>query len=265
MDEYIYLNGAKLLGDDFTIDQIKDWYEDEKEGYANLVSNNTYKYKYGWHAINKIHGFKYLKENNFENVLGLGSAYGDEFSPLINKINNLTILEASDFLVSNQIGSKKIKYLKPSVDGKMPFNDNSFNLITAFGVLHHIPNVTFVVNEIYRCLTENGYALIREPIVSMGDWRKPRNGLTKRERGIPLPIFEDIIINAGFTEIRHSYCVFPVIPKLLKTIGIVAYNSVFFSRVDALLCNLLKNRIKYRSENFIQKFRPTCVFYVLKK
>jgi len=197
--------------------------------------------------------------------LGLGSAYGDEFLPIIDKINNLTILEASDSLLSNQIGSLKIKYIHPSIDGKMPFNDNTFNLITSLGVLHHIPNVTYVISEIYRCLSHNGTALIREPIVSMGDWRKPRKNLTKRERGIPLPIFEEIIHKTGFKVVKKTYCVFPVIPMLLNKVGIVAYNNIYFSKLDAITCSVLKKRIRYRTENLIQKIRPTCVFYVLKK
>jgi len=60
MDENIYLKGEKLLGDDFTIDEIKAWYKDEKEGYANLGAKNKTKYQYSWHGINKIHGFRYL-------------------------------------------------------------------------------------------------------------------------------------------------------------------------------------------------------------
>lgn len=35
-DISIYLSGAKLYGDDFTIDEIEEWFADEAEGYANL-------------------------------------------------------------------------------------------------------------------------------------------------------------------------------------------------------------------------------------
>lgn len=35
-----YFNGEKLYGDDFSFDEIKTWYEEESEGYANLGSKN---------------------------------------------------------------------------------------------------------------------------------------------------------------------------------------------------------------------------------
>ena len=44
MDQY--LSGKLLYGDDFTLEQINAWYEDEKEGYANLGANDSAKYFY---------------------------------------------------------------------------------------------------------------------------------------------------------------------------------------------------------------------------
>lgn len=180
-----YLSGDELLGDDFTPEQIKEWYKDEEEGYAELGAKDRSSYRYVYHALNSLHGFKHLAKNRFENVLGVGSAYGDEFLPIAKKIDRLTILDSSDAFTSNKVHGLPCTFVKPSVDGKMPFDNNSFDLITCLGVLHHIPNVTFVTGEIYRCLSDGGSVLMREPIVSMGGWSKPRPGLTKRERGIP--------------------------------------------------------------------------------
>lgn len=63
----------------------------------------------------------------------------------------------------------------------LDFESEQFDLITCLGALHRIPNVSMVVNELYRCLGKGGYLLLREPVVSMGDWSVPREGLTKRE------------------------------------------------------------------------------------
>ena len=163
MDEY--LSGKVLYGDDFSLEQIKAWYEDEKEGYANLGANDTEKYSYEYRALDKIYFFKHLPKNiEFTNVLGIGSAYGHEFLPLINQIKNLYIIEPSDQLVSERLGTVKPKYSKPNIDGKLNFEDNLFDMVTCFSVLHHIPNVSFVLSEIHRCLKPGGYLLIREPI-----------------------------------------------------------------------------------------------------
>ena len=99
-----------------------------------------------------------------------------------------------------------VNYISPDVSGVMPFNDNSFDLVTCFGVLHHIPNVSFVISEVFRVLKQGGTFLLREPIVSMGDWTKKRGNLTKNERGIPLPLFRDIINQNEFKIVNEQLC-----------------------------------------------------------
>lgn len=48
-------------------------------------------------------------------------------------------------------------------DGKrIPFKANSFDLITAFQVLHHIEYLEEILKEIYRVLCEDGIFIIRE-------------------------------------------------------------------------------------------------------
>jgi ubiquinone/menaquinone biosynthesis C-methylase UbiE len=76
-----------------------------------------------------------------------------------------------------------LTYVKPVASGTLPFPDGTFDLITFSGVLHHIPNVSYVVGELARVVTPDGYLLLREPIHSMGDWRGPRRGLTKKNAG----------------------------------------------------------------------------------
>jgi hypothetical protein len=71
-----HINGKALYGDDFTIEQIGKWYNQEKEAYANLGSKNMETYTYGYHVLNNLHGFSYLKNMHFNNALGLGAALG---------------------------------------------------------------------------------------------------------------------------------------------------------------------------------------------
>ncbi|MCL6751566.1 hypothetical protein KBT16_11545 [Nostoc sp. CCCryo 231-06] len=137
--------------------------------------------------------------------------------------------------------------------------------MTCIGVLHHIPNVTTVVKEIYRCLINDGYALVREPIVSMGDWSKPRQGLTKRERGIPVEIFRNIIKDTGFKVKRETFCCFPIIPIIYKLIRKSAYNSDVATWADARLSSLFKWNIRYHPTKVIHKFRPTSIYFILTK
>jgi len=47
-------------------------------------------------------------------------------------------------------------------DGKLPFKDKQFDLISAFMVLHHVDKLDILLKEINRCLQPGGYFIIRE-------------------------------------------------------------------------------------------------------
>ncbi len=266
-----YLSGEKLYGDDYSFDEIKKWYEEEKEGYADLGSKEFDKYRYYYHELNKDQGYKYLPKSKsavFSNVLGFGSAYGSEFEPIIERISNLYILEPSDSLVAKKIGNVVPVYKKPEISGKIDFPDDFFDLITCFGTLHHIPNVTFVLEELYRILKPGGFLLIREPVISMGDWTKARKELTKNERGIPVKIFKSTINRLGFKIKAENYNSF-LITVLQKIIGGFFKKPLYAYKIfivpDRVLSNLLKWNIKYHAVNVFRKIAPKNVFFVLSK
>ena len=136
----------------------------------------------------------------------------------LNKVccEHLTVVDPSQAFVCDRVHGIPATYVKPAADGTLPFGDGAFDLITCLGVLHHIPNVSRVLSELYRCLACGGYALLREPVISMGDWRLPRRGLTRRERGIPLPLFRRLLRETGFELASERLCLFPPIPRLWR-------------------------------------------------
>ncbi len=266
MDEYF--KGEKLYGDNFSLDEIKKWFDEEAEGYADLGSKNRNSYTYGYHMINKIHGYNKIKNTSFDNVLGFGSAWGYEFEPISKKISDLTIIDPSDNLINDKINDLTPKYVKPNVDGSLPFNDNSFDLITCFGTLHHIPNVSYVISELFRVLKQGGYLLLREPIVSMGDWRKPRKGLTKNERGIPISFFEKEFANYEIEIVSKEYC-FTLTSIIQRIIGFLFKQPIYSYKIyvflDKFVSSLLKNNVRYHAIKKINKISPQSIFYVIKK
>ncbi|MEM3091184.1 MAG: methyltransferase domain-containing protein [Candidatus Pacearchaeota archaeon] len=258
-----YFSGKKLYGDDFKIDKIKKWYNDEKEGYSNLNKDNTEVYSF--HTLNIIHGYnkiKYIKK--FDKVLSFGGARGDELLPILEKINKIFIIEPSKKLRVKNLNGKPIRYITPNPSGKLPFRDNKFDLITCFGTLHHIPNVSFVFKELVRVLKPLGFFLLREPIVSMGDWRNPRKGLTKHERGIPLKILRNIINNNDLEVISERLVLFPILRRINFN-GCIGGNSKFWVYIDYLLSWFFSWNKRYHAKNFLHKIRPQSVFYVLRK
>lgn len=164
-----YVSGDKLYGDDFGLSELKRWYAEEAEGYYGLVNSRpaNYRNNYLYHSLNIRQGFSKLDENRqYSHALGFGSAYGDEFIPILGSIAELTILDPSEnFKTDCSINKIPCHYVKPLPSGNMPFEEYQFDLISCLGVLHHIPNVTHVLQECYRCLTEGGVMLLREPIV----------------------------------------------------------------------------------------------------
>lgn len=267
-----YFSGDRLYGDDFSEEEITQWYKEEEEGYSKIDSRELVLLAQGiylYENINKIHGYAYLDNNRtFKNVLGIGSATGHEFLPILDKIENLYILEPSDKLKGQKIKDKSITYIKPEIMGNMVFEDGFFDLVTCFGVLHHIPNVSYVMKEIYRTMNDDGIFLLREPIVTMGDWRHARQGLTKNERGLPKKFIDSQINKLGFEIVNENYCftlstLFSRITQTILSKPIYAYKPyVYF---DNIISGIFKNNVKYHTENKFQRLFPQSVYFVLKK
>lgn len=260
------LLGRSLYGDNFSERDIRKWYQDESEGYADLGAADAGRYQYQYHALNMLHGFRHLHAQSYGHVLSIGGAYGDELTPILDRAEYITMLEPSEKLAKRtSIASVPCNYVKPRPSGDMPLDKESVDLITCHGVLHHIPNVSHVVAECYRVLKPGGKMLLREPIVSMGDWRKPRPGLTKRERGIPERILDDIIRDKEFKCIRRAYCVFSPMISMLTKAGIAPFNNQFICRVDAILSRVFSFNSIYHRVSFGDKIAPASIYYVLVK
>lgn len=263
-----YFKGEKLYGDDFNESQIKEWFDHEAEAYANLSANNPIsdvkEKEYGYHALNEVNGYRHISLPENTIALGIGAAYGAEFLPVKNSLKEIHILEPSDQLVAEKLDNIPLIYQKPDITGKMPYSDNMFDLITCFGTLHHIPNVSYVVSELARVLKPGGVLLIREPIISMGDWDKPRKGLTKHERGIPLKLFRKMFSNSKLKIVKETPCLTMlfVLQKILKR---TLYTNKFYLKFDVVFSKLLLFNYHYHATSKLQRIAPNNVFYILKK
>jgi SAM-dependent methyltransferase len=260
-----YFSGEQLYGDDFTLDQIAEWYAAEEEGYANLGNVSNVERPYEYHEMNKLYGFEKIPASQKSmSALGIGSSFGHEFHPILDKLSQITIIEPSEQLRSELIGHIKPTYVKPAVSGALPFPDNSFDLVTCFGTLHHIPNVSFVVSELNRVTRSGGFVLIREPISTMGDWRKERPGLTKNERGLPIHYLDKLFSNFKFKIVSKSFCDTGFLTKLIA-FGLGVGRSRSFYRVDRFVSKIISFNQVYHRDSLISKISPGSAFYVLKK
>jgi SAM-dependent methyltransferase len=265
MLKYFNGGGGGIFGDHFSPEQIQEWYEQEAEAYAQMagvhVTENTYN-----HYLNKLYGYKYLEHvETFDKALGFGSSWGYEFLPIIDKIKELYIIEPSLQTRSEQLGNITPIYYTPTPSGTIHCNDNTFDLITVIDAMHHVPNVTFVLNQLFRVLKPNGYLLLREPITSMGDWRVPRKGLTKNERGIPENVLDEIIKDNNIQVVqKHLYaCMTPFFRRISH--GNPFFNSEIYYNFDKYLSKLFAFNRYYHPTNKLKRIAPQCAFYVMKK
>lgn len=264
-DMSAYFSGEKLYGDDFTREQLVKWYEEEAEGYSGLVHETNKAYAYVYHELNKIYGFEKVQLPKQCVALGFGSAYCDELLPILPHLQEIVSLDPSERFSMTKLGDVPVSHVRPSTDGTMPFPDAHFDVITCFGVLHHVANVTFALAECYRVLKPGGVMFLREPIVSMGDWRKPRRGATKNERGIPYSLFKGMIDRQGFKTASLTMHDFTPLVRLLSKLDVPIFARRWSCVLDHLLSRAFSFQKKYHRVSTLDRFGPASAFLVLRK
>lgn len=258
-----FFSGRCLYGDNFDQASIAKWFDQEREAYAELGARNEDSYVYAYHALNQMLGFRYLPAKTFSHAIGLGSAYGDEFLPLADRLNRVTIIEPSEELRSlNRLPNTQIDYVTPTVSGDIPLGNETADLCLSLGVLHHIPNVSAVVSECSRCLQEGGYFITKEPMVSMGDWRRRRPGLTRNERGIPRDLFIKILRDANLQVVSIHYFNLFVVRHFSRLFRAPCYDSFLTTKIDLVLSRLLSWNYSYHRTTFLSKFAPASQYVV---
>ena len=259
-----YYSGQKLFGDDFSLEEIREWYGLEENACYEVfdqgrkrMPNNDY--------LHWQHGYRWALagRTNLGKVLGLGSGNGEEFRPLRRWIEHLYIVESAEGYFRNDMTTT---YAKAQVDGSLDFSAGFFDTSVNIAVLHHIPNVSHVLSEIFRVLKPGGICLVKEPITTLGAWHRPRKGgLCPCERGFPRVLLDEMLQRAGFEIIHKTFFEFPPLRHVRDRGGIDTYNSKFWTGLDRLCCKLTDWNYRYHRVNWFQKFAPSYVFLVLRK
>lgn len=104
-----------------------------------------------------------LKDRRFKHAADIGGGYG-RLCLLLEKYANTVILAepsenqlkiAKDFLK----GHSKINVMKTQADS-LDLKDKSVDLITMIRVMHHLPDPSAELKELYRILTDDGYLIL---------------------------------------------------------------------------------------------------------
>ena len=262
--EATYFSGGALYGDDFSEEEIRRWFAEEERGYFDLTQ--TYcRYQYSYHALNEFHAYRYLP-GPFDVCLALGCARGDDVEPLSGRVGRFIAVEPAEQWWHSSIGGTPATYLKPTVRGDLPLDAASVDLAVCLDVLHHIPNAGHVLSEMARVLRPGGMLVLREPINTMGDWRRPRPGLTANERGLPLPWLEQRVAANQLTVVRKAFSNFPLTPRLARWLRCEpGFNHDSLVRLDALLSRMMRWNLHYHRDSFLKKIAPLAVSFLLRR
>lgn len=203
-----HLDGTKLYGNDLRGPDLQRWYDEEEHGFADLATgqyaNAEGEFEIGTKAFNRWHG-SLLPAQRFETCLAIGCANGEDVLSLELDIGRIIAIEPSRHWWKDHIGHVPAEYRAPTLEGDLELPDGSVDLAVAFGALHHVATVERVVSEMGRVLRPGGWMLIREPMNSMGDFRRMRPGLTRNERGIPRQLMLDFIRVPGWNWSRPGH------------------------------------------------------------
>jgi SAM-dependent methyltransferase len=260
-----FLTGDRLYGDDFTPTQIAQWFDDEQHGYFDLVEAGG-RNEYGYDEINRVHGFSALGGQHFKLCIALGCADGADVVPMAPQIDRFYCVEPARQWWKDSLNGTPAQYVAPVPSGDLALPDGAADLAISLGVLHHIPNVSHVLKEIARVLRPGGTFVLREPISWMGDWRNPRRGLTKNERGLPLPWLDATMQSLGFVAVRKRLCFFSPLRAVAGRLGLdVPYNRGWYVKLDRALSIIMSFNVRYARRSFWEKCAPSCVFTVYRK
>ena len=201
-----------------------------------------------------------------DRLLGLGVASGADIEKLAPVVDEFIAIEPDERWWRGSIGGRPTTWLKPTAQGTIARPDATVDLAVSVSALHHIPNVSYLNREITRTLKKGGILVIREPVVSMGDWRKPRRGLTKRERGIPPKVLLEVLKSSGLNILKVTPWDCPISLRIARALRIWRpYDSSNIVAIDRICSLGLQWNMHYHAGNVFQRMAPSSLFIIAEK
>jgi SAM-dependent methyltransferase/uncharacterized protein YbaR (Trm112 family) len=237
----------------------KSWEWEDEEFWSTTYNNNLKsKIKKNWNdriwqrktLINKLPlGLFDTKIN----ILDIGCGEGQNFRELFRKkISNESIYVATDIsfnaLILNRQKNNFVNslYILCSAD-YLPFEDNIFDVILLFGILHHTHSKEKILSSVNNIFKQKGYCLVHEAIVHNEDELSNHLKNIKKsvKSGNDSYHEERIILKNLLLEIEYNNYSF-----IFKR----QENSYYFFRLFNLIRNLLlKYEFLFRFLSFIDR------------
>ena len=109
-------------------------------------------------------GFAEFDSSHNQRVLEIGVGLGADHQKFIEAGANVCGIDLTERAIENTKTRLKLFGLESSLRvgdaEKLEFDDNSFEIVGSWGVIHHSPNTQKAINEIYRVLKPGGVGKI---------------------------------------------------------------------------------------------------------
>lgn len=197
MDEKLIINARKPQGElgSKLLDRMNESHEKlAKWGVNHLDINKDLAIKKHYDVLDIGCGGG-VNVKRFSEIFENGKIYGIDYSEIS--------VEKTIELNKTAIEEGKIEIIQGSVSD-LPYEDNSFDLITAFETIYFWPNFTDDLKEVYRVLKPNGKFLICNEATGSEDVIKK---MEKHIKLLDMKIYseselESSLLNIGFNNIR---------------------------------------------------------------
>lgn len=137
--------------------QVQEGYNEWAYSY-DTVENKT-------RDLDKLATQKVLSASNFSNVLELGCGTGKNTEWLAQKAAEVTAVDFSDQMLQQaqkKIKTENVQFVPANLLQPLPFENNTFDLVTCNLVLEHIQNLTPLFAEAARVLKPSGKMFVSE-------------------------------------------------------------------------------------------------------
>jgi len=126
----------------------------------NYINNLDNKYKTFMNVLNKIKPqINELKQNNSKiKILDIGSYYGVFLNILEENNIEAVGIELSKHAIEYSSNNNKQKNINSNLNNFVKnYNIKNFSMITAFDVIEHVDDIDKFINQVSKCLLDNGY------------------------------------------------------------------------------------------------------------
>ncbi|MBI2048135.1 MAG: class I SAM-dependent methyltransferase [Parcubacteria group bacterium] len=164
-------------------------------------------------------------------ILDVGCGPGGNIL-FLKKFGNVTGIDSSKEALSFAATQGFLKTVESGGE-KLPFPDQSFDLVSILDVLEHMDSDEQALGEIFRVLKTEGLLLLTVPAY-MWMWSEHDEALHHKRR-YGYKELRKKIINAGFSIEEMSYFVIPSIPFRVLKLCVGKLKSVFSKNKDKTL------------------------------